>query len=226
MARLQQNARDIRAHAPCPHRIVIGLILDRSFQFSVIAAMARRKEFDEDSALDAAMETFRDWGFAATSADMLVQALGIGRQSLYDTFGDKWQLYLAALRRYVSQETQAHLAALKSGPRAIDGLQAMIDRVVESAATACLGVGSICEFGSSQPDVTHINEAAGHPLHAAIAKQIRSAQSEGDIATDIDAKDAAGFLIASIAGIRVMARGGAARGRLRSLGNLALRALK
>jgi AcrR family transcriptional regulator len=54
--------------------------------------MARPKEFDEEQVLDAAITVFREHGFEGTSAEMLVRALGIGRQSLYDTFGDKWQL--------------------------------------------------------------------------------------------------------------------------------------
>jgi AcrR family transcriptional regulator len=202
------------------------LILDRSFQYGDMTLMARAKEFDQEAALDAAIDAFREHGFAGTSAEMLVRALGIGRQSLYDTFGDKWQLYLAAVRRYVAQETQAHLAMLASGPRAIDGLQAMLDRVADNAATACLGVASLCEFGSSRPDLAAINEAAGRPLLAAIAKRIRAAQVEGDISAEVEPKEAAEFLIASIAGIRVAARSGARGKRLRSLGSLALRALQ
>jgi TetR/AcrR family transcriptional repressor of nem operon len=56
--------------------------------------MARPKEFVEEQALDAAIEVFREHGFEGTSAEMLVRAMRIGRQSLYDTFGDKWEIYL------------------------------------------------------------------------------------------------------------------------------------
>ena len=55
--------------------------------------MARPREFDADAALDGAIGVFREHGFEGASAEMLVNAMGIGRQSLYDTFGDKWQLY-------------------------------------------------------------------------------------------------------------------------------------
>ena len=48
--------------------------------------MARPKEFVEEQALDAAIDVFREHGFEGTSAEMLVRALRIGRQSLYDTF--------------------------------------------------------------------------------------------------------------------------------------------
>ena len=62
--------------------------------------MARRKEFDRDEALHKAMEVFWSRGYEATSVGDLVEHMGINRQSLYDTFGDKHSLYLAALDRY------------------------------------------------------------------------------------------------------------------------------
>ena len=50
-------------------------------------------------------------------------------------------------------ECAAHCEALRSGVRAIDGIDAMLRRVVETAHQPCLGVGSICEFGVSRPDL-------------------------------------------------------------------------
>jgi AcrR family transcriptional regulator len=41
--------------------------------------------------------TARDHGYEGTSTDTLLKAMGISRQSVYDTFGDKWQLYQEAL---------------------------------------------------------------------------------------------------------------------------------
>ena len=58
--------------------------------------MARPKEFDTDVALDAAVGVFGEHGFEGSSSAMLVEAMGIGRQSLYDTFGDYHWLYVAS----------------------------------------------------------------------------------------------------------------------------------
>lgn len=187
--------------------------------------MARPREFDEDQALDAAVGVFREHGFEGTSASMLVDAMKIGRQSLYDTFGDKWQLYCSSLRRYTSSETAAHIAALRSGPKAIDGICAMIDRVVVDAGTACLGVSSVCEFGQTRKELTAIRAAAGRTFYSAIATRIREAQDEGDVAADVDPEDAAAFLTANFSGMRLAARDGAGSEQLRGLGRLALRAL-
>jgi TetR/AcrR family transcriptional repressor of nem operon len=188
--------------------------------------MARPKEFVEEQALDAAIGVFREHGFEGTSAEMLVRALRIGRQSLYDTFGDKWQLYLSSVRRYVGAETRAHVLALRSGPHAIDGIRAMIDRVVADAAESCLGIHSICEFGRGRPDLADIHDAAAREIATAVIARVREAQQEGGIASELDPKDAARFLSASFAGIRIAARGGAAARELRALGHLAMRALQ
>lgn len=188
--------------------------------------MARPRAFDTDAALDAAIGVFRERGFEGTSTGDLTAAMRIGRQSLYDTFGDKWQLYLAALKRYVARESEAHLAALSTGPRAMDGLEILLARVRAQAAQACLGVGSVCEFGRRAPELTVIHEAAGRRLHTAIAQRVRDAQEEGDVAEEVDAAEAAGFLAANIASIRIAARGGAGAVQLQALAELALRALR
>ena len=188
--------------------------------------MARPREFDVDAALDGAIGVFREHGFEGASAEMLVNAMGIGRQSLYDTFGDKWRLYRSAVRRYGMGECAAHFEALRSGVRAIDGIEAMLRRVVETADQPCLGVGSICEFGDSRPDLTEVNAPLSRTLREAIAARVRDAQTEGDAASDLDAAAIADFLIANIAGIRVAGRGGADRAALTGLADLALRALR
>ncbi|PTQ12141.1 TetR family transcriptional regulator [Sphingomonas oleivorans] len=188
--------------------------------------MARPREFDANAALDAAIGVFREHGFEGSSAAMLVDAMGIGRQSLYDTFGDKWQLYRSAMRRYGMGECAAHFEALRSGARAINGIEAMLRRVVDTADQPCLGMGSICEFGTSRPDLTDINASLARAMREAIAERVRDAQQEGDVAAGIEAGAMADFLIAAIAGIRIAGRGGADRATLTSLAELALRALR
>ncbi|WNG17207.1 TetR/AcrR family transcriptional regulator [Cystobacter fuscus] len=188
--------------------------------------MARPKAFDTEEALDAAIGVFREHGFEGTSADMLVKAMGIGRQSLYDTFGDKRDLYCAAVRRYSALAGDAHVAALHSRPRAIEGLRAMVERLVEDARQACLGVGSICEFGRTWADLAKIHDAADRALRGAIVERVRAAQADGDVGVELNPEEAAGFLIASFSAIRIAARSGADTDQLRGLGRLALRALR
>jgi len=187
--------------------------------------MARNKEFDRDKALDAAIGVFREHGFEGTSTDMLVRAMGIGRQSLYDTYGDKWALYCRAVERYCDMETRAHVAALRTGPCAVDGLRAMIGRVVAEAGTACLGVGSVCEFGQTRQDLSALRRTAEERLTGAVEDCIRKAQAAGELDAALAAPDMANFILANIAGIRIAARSGAGHQQLDMLGRMALRAL-
>ncbi|MDP9651064.1 TetR/AcrR family transcriptional regulator [Paraburkholderia caledonica] len=188
--------------------------------------MARNKSFIEEEALDAAIEVYREHGFEGTSTEMLVSRLKVGRQSLYDTFGDKWKLYVSAVTRYVDMETGKHLAALRNGSTALDGIQAMVDRVVDEANTACLGTNAICEFGNREPDLVMLRKKASRVISSAIANRIRQAQAEQQVSTHIDADDAASFLMANFAGIRIAARAGASRRSLQNLGKMALRVLR
>ena len=169
---------------------------------------------------------FREHGFEGTSAQALVDAMGIGRQSLYAAFGDKWQLYRAAARRYGMGECAAHFDALRCGARAIDGIEAMLRRVVETADRPCLGVSSIYEFGASRPDLQEINALLARSVRSAISACVRDAQREGDVATGLDPDAIAEFLIANIAGIRVAGRGGTDHATLTGLGDMVLRALR
>jgi len=190
------------------------------------AGMARPREFDHDLAVEGAIAVFREHGFEGASTTDLTRAMQIGRQSLYDTFGDKWQLYLTALKRYLSQETDAQLAALKTGPRAIDGVEILLARARAKAGEACLSVGATSEFGRRKPDVMAIQQAAARTLRAALVARLREAKAEGDMLEALDAGEAADFLLATINAIRIAARGGAGAVQLQSVAEFALRALR
>jgi TetR/AcrR family transcriptional repressor of nem operon len=188
--------------------------------------MARPREFDQRKTLDAATKMFIEHGFEGTSAAMLVEAMKIGRQSIYDTFGDKWELYLSALREYATTEIQAHLTALRSEASAIHGINAAVRRVVREAHRGCLGVSSVCEFGNREPDINAIHENAGRIFRTALAERIREAQRDGELSRDLKPDSVVDYLSASFAGIRIAARAGARDDQLQSLADLALRALR
>lgn len=78
--------------------------------------MTGRKQFDVDTAVDAAMIEFWRDGYAATSLDDLCAATGLNRSSLYASFGDKDALYLRCLDRYAARYGARYDAALGNSP--------------------------------------------------------------------------------------------------------------
>src|SRR5207344_3088285 len=78
---------------------LLEIVLAYSGTNVLVWVMPRVKEFDEAEVLDQALELFRARGFKHTSFSDLVDELGVSRQSLYDTYGDKQTLYQTALKR-------------------------------------------------------------------------------------------------------------------------------
>jgi len=116
--------------------------------------MARPKEFDQEKALRKAVRLFSEQGFAATSTDELMRVMNVGRQSMYDTFGDERALFLRALEMYVTESVKSINAELEKPGSALctvrNGLVTFAERNDLSSSEGCMGVNAICEFGQRE----------------------------------------------------------------------------
>ena len=74
----------------------------------------RRKEFNEEIALKAAMETFWQKGFVGASLSDLTSAMGITKPSMYSSFGNKESLFILARDYYLDNIANHILAHLNS----------------------------------------------------------------------------------------------------------------
>jgi len=91
--------------------------------------MARPREFDEASALDAAMDCFWRDGYEATSVRDLAARMGITGASLYNAFGDKRSLFREVLQRYAERSTRERIARLESTLPPKQAIRAFLDAV-------------------------------------------------------------------------------------------------
>jgi AcrR family transcriptional regulator len=192
--------------------------------------MARPTEFDRDEAIGKAIEVFADHGYEGSSTAELLARMGIGRQSLYGAFGDKKRLFLKALECYNASslaEMEAAMAALGSPRAAIEAALLVFAAKPDAAPrTGCLGVGSIAEFGRSDPEINAVNDAAAARFKAAFAARLADGVAAGEFAPDLDPQAAAEFLLTVRSGLKVAARDGADLDRLRSAARLAMRGLE
>lgn len=78
--------------------------------------MGRPRRFDENAALDAAIDVFSRYGYEGASLDQLTEAMGINRPSLYGAFGDKADLFEKAVARYAEGPGRAGVAAIEAAP--------------------------------------------------------------------------------------------------------------
>jgi AcrR family transcriptional regulator len=191
--------------------------------------VARQKEFDRVDTLNKALEVFWQKGYAATSTSDLLGAMQIGRQSLYDTFGDKRTLYLEALARYNEDSVTELLRHLKGETplAAIDNmLQAFASRPKRDNAKGCMGVNAISEFGTSDEEVNALRDASGKRLHRAVEAQLREAASSGEIPADTDTTQATAFVAATLSGMKISAKAGASIATLRAIASFAVQGLR
>ncbi|MDB5991083.1 MAG: regulatory protein TetR [Herbaspirillum sp.] len=191
--------------------------------------MGRSKEFDRREALLRAIEVFSEHGYEGTSTETLLRAMGIGRQSLYDTFGDKWNLYLEAVQHYTADSIGDQIRVLNAARCPIDGLKTHLYEAAEKAIAdprpSCLGISAICEFGCTSPELNMLSKTAALTLLSALERRLSEAKADGTVAKDVDVQEAANFIKATLAGIKVAARAGASPENLRGIARMAVRAL-
>src|SRR5262245_53586155 len=114
--------------------------------------MARNKAFNIDDAIEKAMNVFREKGFEGASMQDLVDATGLSRSSIYETFGSKKELYLAALDRYDDQ-TQDMTAILYGTGPAKELLHTFFGKLIEhNLQQSCLMVSASLEM-CAHPEV-------------------------------------------------------------------------
>lgn len=190
--------------------------------------MARQKEFDVDLALDRATDLFWRQGYEATSIRDLEDETGLGRQSLYDTFGDKHQLFLAALDRYGTRQ-EANIAILESADASLPEIRQHFDALVgfltaPGPRRACLMTNSVLEFGPEDRDVAKRCGGMQQRLTKAFANAVGNGAREGVIRID-DPEATALQLVTQVYGMTVMAKNGAPRKVLRTVADETLKTL-
>jgi len=98
--------------------------------------MARQKEFNREEVLHKAMEVFWTRGYEGASIQDLVKHMGINRQSIYDTFGDKHSLFLQSLDRYREIQAPKVFAVLERPGSVKENLRQLFEEVIARALSA------------------------------------------------------------------------------------------
>lgn len=120
--------------------------------------MPRTKGFEPETALEAAMELFWSRGYESTSMRDLLDGMGIGRGSFYDTFGDKRSLFLAALDRFEETRTAWAIETLENSESALAGIEEVFERTIHNltdhgSRRGCLMANSAVELAPRDAEI-------------------------------------------------------------------------
>ena len=170
--------------------------------------MARTKDFDEQEVLKKAIQLFSRKGYAATSMQDVVETLGISRSSLYDTFGDKHQLYLEALKAYKqenSQQLEDKMEQATSVKAAIrDLLEATVKELLQDKQQkGCLLTNAGVELASQDRAVRALVCQGEQQMEQLLLRALEKGQASGEITTRQSAQSLARFLSNTIKGFQV-----------------------
>lgn len=171
--------------------------------------MARPREFDEEQALDAAMQVFWEKGFEATSLSDLTARMGIQRPSIYSTFGDKKGLFEAALRKYTSSHAAYVRNKLHNNPSVKEAFRGFFENMVakeygQHPNWGCFCINSMVELSPHDEKFEILTREHQMYLSVIFQETIDRGLRSGELDPAINAKSLAQTLVISLIGLTVI----------------------
>ncbi len=157
------------------------------------------------------MREFWTWGYHATSIPRLEQAMGISRQSIYDTFKSKRALFLKVLKYYQRQVIEINLSHIESAPSPRQALCDYFaaraeDALKEDVIKGCLLTNTIAELAQHDSDVRMQTNATLSYMKQVFLQAIIRAKNLNEIPGSLDTESSADFLVNCAQGLFILSR--------------------
>lgn len=174
--------------------------------------MARPKQFDRAVALRTGMLVFWRQGYAATTTDDLARAMEIGRQSFYDTFGDKRRCFLEALSEYTREQVGGQVEAMRRTASPVARLRALLyaaaERSDDERMLGCMVVNALAEFGGADAEVLATLGPGAVLIEEAVRQIVREGKARGELRTSLVEEQAARAILCTRSGLMLHAKAG------------------
>jgi TetR/AcrR family transcriptional repressor of nem operon len=189
--------------------------------------MARPREFDEATALEAAIDCFWQRGYEATYVRDLVDKMGISGPSLYNAYGDKRALFAQALEHYFDHSARALIKQLETSLPPKQAVRRFIEEVIDRSANdrerrGCFLINSALEVAPHDRKLGALVADCLAEIEAFFYRSIKAAQAKGAVPRNRGARDLARLLLGVLLGIRVLARSKPERALLQGVARPAL----
>lgn len=181
------------------------------------------KHFDPDAVLDSVVHLFWRNGAAATGIQDVVDTTGVNRSSLYNTFGGKNELYIAALQRYVDRYSRPAFERLSEDGRGLDAIREFFDSLIDArclgayARWGCMVSNAHAHAGAEppRPDVSSILLDHHRRLVSALRAALVAARERGQLRAESDLDACADHLALVAYGVNIRSLSGAPADELR-----------
>lgn len=171
--------------------------------------MPRTKQFEREKALETITELFWTKGYNGTSMDDLVQASGLSRSSLYDTFGSKYDLFRSALQHYQNKSKSTLEEQLMKLPSGREKIKAVLDFAVDQSLCdtkrkGCFMVNTTTELASTDNSIRKTAKDNLTNMEQLFTSLVEQAQQQGEVRKDLSASSLAHYLVNNFFGIRLL----------------------
>jgi TetR/AcrR family transcriptional repressor of nem operon len=188
--------------------------------------MPRTKEFDPQRAVAKAMDVFWRLGYDNASTATLMKAMGIARQSLYDTFGDKRALYLKALAYYRDKTNDDTRRLLESTASVKEGFSKLLFGIAAETRAqherGCLLLSANLQRDTRDAVIADFLRDNQARVEAIFGAALRRGQSRRELSRTHDPAALAHFFVVTIQGMRATARLNSDRVALERVARVAL----
>tara|TARA_R110002096_G_scaffold367840_1_gene561109 strand:+ start:42712 stop:43305 length:594 start_codon:yes stop_codon:yes gene_type:complete len=180
----------------------------------------RPRKIDPEKALEAAMKTFWDKGYDATSLSDLVAATGMAKPGLYATFGDKQEIYTKSLENYVRLHGMPLMGRLMQSEKPAkeafrDLFIAMVDSFFdENTPDGCFLANSLVKSKNNEPSISALANSIQQFRKGKFRDYLDLAQEKGLLAPENDSEKLADYFSAQAITLPVMHKTGASKENL------------
>jgi len=167
------------------------------------------KQFDTNVALEQAMKVFWEHGYEAASLSELLKNMGIGKKSLYDTFGNKQSLFLKALEHYTNtliQDMQDCLAIGSPLSKLKQLLRNLQEVYSQPGSCGCMLGTNIADFNTNDEAIAKVMRVYLQQVEDVFTTTLMRAQALGEISPDANPRNLARLLLCTTQGIALLGR--------------------
>ncbi|QXO16312.1 TetR/AcrR family transcriptional regulator [Vibrio ostreae] len=171
--------------------------------------MARKCNFDRDQKLTQAMELFWQRGYAHTAISDLIDALQINRFSLYNTFGDKQQLYYEALDKYLQSVSFPALAELQKPQASLSEIEHFLRQFAElqrQRSCGCFMQNALVEHAGEDERVLERGHQLFDHLTEVLTQALANAVASGAVTGNLAPAALASLILTQMQGMRVLGK--------------------
>jgi TetR/AcrR family transcriptional repressor of nem operon len=190
----------------------------------------RPREFDIDRALEAATQQFWAVGYEATSLQDLLKSMGLSKSSLYQTFGNKHELFIRCLDHYQQSMVDKLNVQLNSSDSVKQFIGNFLEGVIAEAKNTsgrkgCLLVNTANELSQRDTDIAKaVTDGTGN-VAKLFQQAIELGKQKKEISVDTSTEHLVSYLITAISGLRTMIKAGAETSTLKPVTDLIIKTL-